>query len=154
MRTPKIIAIMVAGAFFALWAAGSVLAQQTGDKPVSIAGILKAASVPLTDDQAKKLKDFTFESGGAGFQAISGLFDDKQTEALKKVLGTRPGRNGGPERPRALFQLVILEKAGCPFTQKQIDQIKALAADQSSMQNITDLLNDAQQKAMKAAMGQ
>jgi hypothetical protein len=154
MRTTKIIAIMVAGAFIALWAAGSVSAQQAGDKPVSIAGILKTAGTPLTDEQAQKLKDFTFESGGAGFQAMSGLFDDKQTESLKKILGTRPGRNGGPERPRALFQLVILEKAGCPFTQKQIDQIKALAADQSSMQNINDILTDAQKAAMQKAMGQ
>jgi hypothetical protein len=154
MRIPKIIAIMVAGAFFALWAAGSVFAQQTVDKPVSIAGILKAASVPLTDDQAKKLKDFTFESGGAGFQAMSGLFDEKQTAALGKMLGTRPGRDGGPDRPRALMQLIILEKAGCPLTQKQVDQIKALAVDQTSRQNINDLLTDTQKAAMQKAMGQ
>ncbi|MDP2983601.1 MAG: hypothetical protein Q8O92_09770 [Candidatus Latescibacter sp.] len=154
MRTPKIIAIMVAGVFFALWAAGSVLAQQTGDKPVSIAGILKAASVPLTDDQAKKLKEFQFTQGGGGFQALATLFDEKQTEALKKALGTRPGRNGGPERPRALMQLVILENAKAPLTQKQVDQIKALAADQSSTQNITELLTDTQKAAMQKAMGQ
>ncbi len=154
MKSTRIITIMVAGAFLALLTANSVFAQQTGDKPVSIAGILKAASVPLTADQATKLKDFVFSSGGGGFQAMSGLFDDKQTEALKKVLGTRPGRNGGPERPRALMQLIILEKAGCPLTQKQVDQIKALAVDQSSMQNITDLLTDAQKAAMQKAMGQ
>lgn len=154
MKSPRIIVIMVAGAFLALLAANSVLAQQTGDKPVSIAGILKAASVPLTVEQAAKLKDFTFESGGAGFQAMAGLFDEKQTAALGKVLGTRPGRSGGPERPRALMQLIILEKAGCPLTQAQVDKIKALPADQSSTQNITDLLTETQQKAMKAAMGQ
>ncbi len=154
MKSTRIITIMVAGAFLALLTANSVFAQQTGDKPVSIAGMLKTAGVPLTDDQAKKLKDFTFESGGAGFQAMSGLFDEKQTAALGKILGTRPGRNGGPDRPRALFQLIILEKAGSPLTQKQVDQIKALAADQSSMQNITDLLTDAQKAAMQKAMGQ
>jgi hypothetical protein len=154
MKTPRIIAVLVFGAFMA-FSASIVFAQaQSADKPVSIAEVLKAAQTPMTDDQVKKLKDLQSAQGREAFMAISTLFDEKQTESLKKFFGTRPGRNNGPERPRALMQAIVLENAKCPLTMKQVDQIKAMAADQATMQAITDILTEAQKAAMQKAMGQ
>jgi len=131
--------------------AGIALAQ-TDDKPVTVADILKEAKCPLTEAQAKQLKDLDMSQGRAVFQTLNDLFDEKQTEALKKALGTRAGRNGGPDRPRYLTQAIVFEKAGCPLTQKQLKALLAIEPGQGSRDAMNAVLTDKQKEEMQKVM--
>ncbi len=145
----KSLAICTAAVFCLsiLWI-GIASAQGT-DKPVTLATILKAAGAPLTAEQTGKIKDLDMTEGFTAFRAINEMFTEQQTAALKKELGARPGRNGGPETPRFVTQLILFEKAQCPITEKQLASLKALPADQSSFRGINDLLTDKQKEAME-----
>jgi hypothetical protein len=145
--------ICMMAAIFVLFALGTgiVLAQGT-DKPVTVATLLKAAGAPLTEEQVTKIKDLDTTQGFQAFRAINEMFTEQQTAALKKELGTRPGRNGGPETPRFVTQMILLEKAQCPITEKQLASLKALPADQSNFQAVNELLTDTQKEAMQKMM--
>jgi len=150
MKKSSIICMVISlFALSVLWT--SVVMAQATDKPVTLATILKAAGVPLTADQDKKLKDIDITQGRAAFQGINAMFTDKQTEALKAALGSRPGRNNGPETPRYINQLIILEKAACPLTDKQVAALKALPNETGANQKVMDLLNDKQKEAYQKA---
>ena len=123
------------------------------DKPVTVADILKQAKCPLTNEQVKKLKDLDLSQGREAFQSLYGIFDEKQTEALKKALGTRPGRDNGPETPRYLMQLVLFEKAGCPLTGKQLEALKALPQESGSYQKMQEIFTDKQKEEMQKIFG-
>jgi hypothetical protein len=139
--------------FFALtflWTA-AVMAQ-TEDKPVTLQSILKAAGVPLTDEQTKKVNDLDLTKGREAFQGFNDMFTEKQMEALKKALGTRPGRDNGPETPRYITQLVVFEKSNCPLTEKQLTAMVALPNERGSYQKVNDLLTDKQKEAWQKIM--
>lgn len=128
-------------------------AQQAGtDKPVTLADILKKAGCPLTAEQTKKIADLDLTKGREAFQGINEMFDEKQTAALKKELGTRQGRNGGPETPRYVTQLIVLEKGKCPLTEKQLEALKKIEPGQGSYQAMNDLLTDKQKEEMQKVM--
>jgi hypothetical protein len=126
--------------------------QPAADKPVTLADILKNAGCPLTADQAKKIAELDLSKGREAFQGINAMFDEKQMTALKKELGTRAGRNGGPETPRYLTQLIVFEKGKCPLTQKQLAAIMKIEPGQGSYQQVNDLLTDAQKAEMQKVM--
>jgi hypothetical protein len=138
-------------ALFAM-GAGLATAQQATDKPVTLESLLKAGGAPLTADQQKKIKELDLTQGMQAFQGFNDMFTVQQMTVLKKELGTRPGRNGGPETPRFLRQLVVLEKVKCPLTEKQVAALKALPADQSSFQQMNDILTDKQKEEMQKVM--
>ena len=143
--TLTIVAVLVAVGF-----ANSALAAD--NDPVTVASILKAAGTPLTDVQVKQLADYTPPQRGGGTQtgaqavqgqrvggagALYSLFDEKQTTALVAKLGSAPARGGNtatdaPARPNNLSQLIILERAGLPLTEKQVADMKN-AADRAAM---------------------
>ncbi len=129
--------------------AGAVLAQDNADKPVTVAEILKTAKCPLTADQGKTLAGLDFSQGREAFRGLSELFTEEQTTALKTALGTREGRNGGPESPRYLMQVVIFEKSKCPLTAKQLEALKALPNERGAYQQMNEILTDAQKEAMQ-----
>ncbi|MHB9027625.1 MAG: hypothetical protein ACYC9O_02530 [Candidatus Latescibacterota bacterium] len=148
MRRSRVLLTAVAAiALFAL-GMGVALAQGT-DKPVTVATILKAAGSPLTAEQATKIKDLDTTQGFQAFRAINEMFTEQQTAALKKELGTQPGRNNGPERPRYLTQVIVFEKAQCPVTEKQLAALKALPNEQGSREKQNEIFTDKQREAMQ-----
>ena len=138
----------------ALMVAGTVFAQ---DNPVTIASILTAAKCPLTDAQKKQYDAIDFSQGFQGYQTLNEMFDDKQMEALKAALGTQPGRNDRPDRPRYLMQVVMFEKAKCPLMDSQLKKLMALPQGQGrgmgGGQEMMDILTDEQQEAMQGMRG-
>ena len=138
----------------ALVFAGTAFAQ---DNPVTVASILTAAKCPLTDAQKKQYDSIDFTQGFQGYQTLNELFTDAQNDALKAKLGTQPGRNDRPDRPRYLMQVVMFEKAGCPFTDSQIKKLMALPQGQGrgmgGGQGMMDILTAEQQKAMEGMRG-
>ena len=75
------------------------------------------------------------------------MFDEKQMKALKDKLGVMPSRNDRPERPRSLFQLIVLEKEGVPLTVKQVNDIKNLSMEQGGFRQMNEILTEAQREA-------
>jgi hypothetical protein len=150
VRNPVLLTAVVVIAL--LMVGVGVVMAQGADKPVTVASILKAAGSPITEEQATKIKDLDTSQGFQAFRAINEMFTEKQTAALKKELGSRPGRNGGPETPRFVTQMILLEKAQCPITEKQLASLKALPADQSGFREMNDLLTDTQKEAMQKLM--
>ena len=148
MKLLKLTTILVVLALFVNFCASMKKAQkgETG----TISGILKEANCPLTGEQEKRLKEF--KSGGerSGFREIYEIFDEKQTDALKEVFGSSPGRDRGPERPRNLFFVVIFENAGCPFTEAQLKQIKALPSGRGAFQQMGEIFTEQQNEIMKS----
>jgi hypothetical protein len=139
-------------ALIALWS-DSVIPQEVkkeaADKAITVTDILKKAECPLTEAQTKQLKDLDLTKGREVFQTLFGMFDQKQTEALKKALGTRPGTNDRPDTPRYLFQVVIFEKTQCPITEKQLEALKALPMDSSARDKMNEILTDKQKEEMQ-----
>lgn len=123
-----------------------------GDKTVTVAGILKQAKCPLTEAQAKQLKDLDLSTGREAYQTLNTMFDETQLAALKKALGTSPGRSGGPETPRYLRQVVVFEKAGCPLMGTQLTALLALEPGQGSREQMNTILTDPQKEAMAKMM--
>jgi hypothetical protein len=150
MRKKSLICMVISlVALFALWTGLATAQAAAGDKPVTLESILKAGGAPLTADQQKKLNELDLTKGREAFAAINEMFTEQQMTALKKALGTQPGRNGGPETPRALRQLIALEKVKAPLTEKQVAAIKALPSDQNVYQQLNDILTDKQKEEMQ-----
>lgn len=152
MRPSRVVWVVCIVIVAAVLSAGAAFTQQTADKPVTVGDILKKAGCPLTADQTKKIADLDLSQGFQAFRGIYEIFDEKQTAALKKELGTRPGRNGGPETPRNLMQLIVFEKEKCPLTEKQLEAMKKIEPGQGSYQQMTDLYTDKQKEAMQKIM--
>jgi hypothetical protein len=149
MKTTQTIIALVLVAVIGVWFAGAVAAQES--KTVTVAGILEKAKCPLTEEQAKKLKEFKPGGDRAAFRAIYEVFDEKQTAALKKALGTSPGRNNGPERPRGLNVMVLFENAGCPLTEDQVAKLKAVtAAGRDAMAERQKIYNEKQNEIVQS----
>jgi len=146
MNAPKLVTILIVMVSFVLLFAVSVSAQEV--KTVTVAGILEKAKCPLTEEQAKKLKEFKPGGDRSGFRAVYELFDEKQTTALKEALGSSPGRNGGPERPRNLFFTVIFENSGCPFTEDQITKMKELPTGKEGFEKMREVFTEKQNAIM------
>lgn len=153
MKLSKIITLFLALAIVFAFA-GTAFSQ---DDPVTIAGILEEAGCPLTEDEEKQLKDMDISEGFQIFRTLFEIFDDDQNEALKEALGTQPGRNDRPDRPRYIFQMVILENAGYPLTESQIKKLKDLPTGQGrgfgGGQAMMEILNDDQKKVMGSFRG-
>ncbi len=116
--------------------------------PVTVGAILDAAGCPLTGAQQKSIDELKpGESMRETIGQIYGMFDGKQDAALKEALGTMPSRNDRPERPRSLFQLIVLEKEGVPLTEKQVSDIKNLSLEQGGYRQMNEMLTDAQREA-------
>ena len=138
--------ILVLAVLFAVFSASTVF---SADKdPVTVGGILKAAKCPLTKEQQKTIADIKpGENMREVWQSIYGMFDEKQMKALKDKLGVMPSRNDRPERPRSLFQLIVLEKEGVPLTEKQVNDIKNLSMEQGGFRQMNEMLTEAQREA-------
>ena len=147
MKISRIFTICAVLVSFMLWS-GIAFSQdkksEATDKPVTIGGLLKTAECPLTADQTKTLKDIDISKGREAFSVLYEMFDTKQLDALKKILGTQPARNNRPESPRFLRQIVFFEKAECPLTEKQVEALKAIPMDQGSFQKMTEVYTDKQ----------
>jgi DNA invertase Pin-like site-specific DNA recombinase len=151
MRKASVVCAVCCIALLAVLA-GAAFAQQTADQSVILADILKNAGCPLTEEQSKKIAGLNFSAGREAFQGLNSMFDEKQTAALIKALGSREGRNGGAESPRYLMQLLILERAGCPLTVKQLDALKALPNDRGSFMRANDIYTEKQREEIQKVM--
>jgi hypothetical protein len=149
MKLSKLTVFGVILTVFFVFAAAAF--SQNADSPVTIASILKNAGCPLTGEQAKQLKEIEPGQGFSMYRTVNEMFDEKQTNALKQALGTSPGRNNRPERPRNLFQVIMFENAGCPLTESQVKKLKELPMGQQrgGMQEMMDILTDEQQEVME-----
>ena len=156
MKSTVVVMVFAIIAALCLWT-GTAVSQgekkEAVDKTVTVGDILKQAKCPLTDEQVKKLKDLDLSQGREAFQALYAIFDEKQTEALKKILGARPGRDGGPETPRYVMQLVLFEKGGCPLTDKQLEALKALPQERGSWQKMQEIFTEKQNGEMQKVFG-
>ena len=148
MKRLKLIPIFLTLALFVSFCAGAKKASK--EEANTISGILKNAGCPLTGDQANQLKEFKPGGDRGAFRAVSELFDEKQTDALKEVFGSSPGRDGGPESPRFLFFVIIFENQGCPFTGEQLEKIKALPSDRGAFQQIQEIFTEKQNEIMQS----
>jgi len=126
--------------------------SQPADKAVTVAGILKQAKCPLTEAQAKQLKDLDMSTGREAYQTLNSMWDEKQLDALKKALGTSPARNNRPETPRYLRQVVIFEKGGCPLMETQLTALLAIPQGQGSRDQMNTILTDPQKEIMQKMM--
>ena len=154
MKFPKTITVVFAVAIFFVFTSS---AFSQNDKPVTIAEILKNAKCPLTDAQVKQLKELDPSQGFQIYRTLFEMFSDDQNEALKKALGTQPGRNDRPDRPRYLFQVIIFENAGCPLTESQLKKLLALPTGQGrgmgGGQAMTEIFTSEQLKVMEQFRG-
>ena len=147
--------IVVVFAVFAIGSLGfSAQPFAADDDPVTVVGILTAAGCPLTEEQAKILNDFQPEEGQRGaIRELYELFSDAQMTALKEKLGTSPARGERPERVRSLFQVIILEKEGCPLTEKQVADLKDIPMERGSFQRMGEVYTEEQREAMAKYRG-
>ena len=138
--------ILVLAVLFAVFSASTVFSAD--NDPVTVTSILKAAKCPLTEEQQKKIADIKpGENMREVWQNIYGMFDEKQMKALKDKLGVMPSRDDRPERPRSLFQLIVLEKEGVPLTEKQVNDIKNMSMEQGGFRQMNEMLTEAQSEA-------
>ena len=142
MRPVRLITIFAIVALFVNFCAGAKKLQKEGT--VSINDILKEAQCPLSKDQENKLKAFKPSGGRGSFVALYEIFDEKQTIALKEVLGSSPGRGGETERPRLLFFAVLFENENCPLTEAQLKALRALPNERGAFQQMRDILTEKQ----------
>ncbi len=103
---------------------------------------LEKAGCPLTESQTEQLKDL--QPGREFFRGMMDILDDKQREALRNSSAMR-----------LMFIAPALENAGCPLTESQIEQIKALppGRGRESQEEMMDILNDDQKKVLENARG-
>ena len=148
MKVIKFITIFFTLALFVSFCAGVKKVQKEGT--VTISDILNEAKCALNEDQAKKLKEFKPAGDRGAFRAVYEIFDEKQTDALKEVFGSSPGRDGGPERPRFLFFAVIFENENCPFTEAQLKELKALPSGRGAFQQMRDILTEKQSEIIQS----
>lgn len=131
-----------------------VTAHAADNDPVTLAGILKYAKCPLTDDQVKIIDAIKPGEGmRESMRAMNEMFDEKQTKALIEKLGSMPSRGDRPERPRSLFQIIILEKEKCPLTVKQLNEMKNVTMDREGFRKMMEIYTDEQREAMQKYMG-
>ena len=125
MRSQQVCAVLIFAVLFVF--AGMVQAADTD--PVTVTGILQAAGSKLTEAQQKTIAGI--QPGGNMrdlMTTVNGMFDEKQTAALKAKLGTTPARGNQPETVRNLTQVLILEIAKVPLTEGQLAQVNAMPA--------------------------
>ena len=152
MKSSRIITVFLALSVLLVWTDTGLSQQEkkeSAEKPVIIADILKKAGCPLTETQVKTLKELDLSAGREAFRTLYEIFDEKQFEALKEALGTSPGRDDRPDRPRYLYQVILLEKAQCPLTAKQLEELKALPLERGSWQKMNEILTEKQQEEMQ-----
>ena len=148
MKLMKLMAIFVTIALFVNFCASVKKVQK--ESAVTISDILKEAKCPLTKDQEKKLKEFKPSGDRGAFRAVYEIFDEKQTDALKEVLGSSPGRGGGPERPRFVFFAVIFENENCPLTEAQLKELKALPGGRGAFQQMREIFTEKQSEIIQS----
>ncbi len=138
--------ILIIAILFAVLSMTTVFSAD--NDPVTVTSILKAAKCPLTKEQQKKIADIlSGEITRESRNSIYDIFDEKQMNALKDKLGIMPSRGDRPERPRFLFQLIILEKERVPLTEKQVNDIKNLSMDRGGFRQMNEILTEAQREA-------
>ncbi len=130
MRSQRVLAVLMFAVLIFVFA-GIVQAADTD--PVTVTGILTAAGCPLTEAQQKTIAAI---QPGQDRQTltgtINGMFDEKQTAALKAKLGTTPARGNTPETVRNLTQVLILEIAKVPLTEGQLTEMNNMAANMAA----------------------
>lgn len=101
---------------------------------------LEDANCALTESQLEQLKEI--QQGREFFRTMMDILDDKQREALRNSSAMR-----------LMFIAPALENAGCPLTESQIEQIKALppGRGQESREKMMDILNDDQKEVLENA---
>ena len=138
--------ILVLAVILAMFSASTVFSAD--NDPVTVTSILKVAKCPLTKEQQKKITDvLSAEITRETRNSIYDIFDEKQMNALKDKLGVMPSRGDRPERPRFLFQLIILEKEKVPLTEKQVSDIKNLSMDGGGFRQMNEILTESQSEA-------
>ena len=149
MNSRRVITVIVALTAL-LIVTGTVFPQsETKEIPVvTIDTLLKKAECPLTEKQAKQLKELKLSEGREVFRTIYEMFDEKQMDALKKALGTRPGRNDRPDRPRYLMQVVVFQKAECPLTEDQLKKLKELPNERGSWEKAQEIYTEKQNEEL------
>ncbi|MDP2983381.1 MAG: T9SS type A sorting domain-containing protein [Candidatus Latescibacter sp.] len=114
--------------------------QRTGLQLRGMAQRLKAAGIPLTDDQIAKIKALKL---GEGKGALQSILTADQVNALKKGAGLK--------RERLVIGgiAVQLKKAGYPLSVRQIAQIKNLVKGAKSRDALMNILTAEQKVALK-----
>jgi len=151
MKPSRIITALLVLVVLIMWT-GTALSQdekkESAETAVTVAGILDNADCPLTETQIKSLKELDLSAGREAFRSLYEIFEEKQYEAFKEALGTRPGRDDRPDRPRYLMQVIIFEKEKCPLTQKQLTELLALPNERGSFQQAREIYTETQNEAL------
>ena len=106
--------------------------------------VLKKAECPLTDAQIEQIK--ALEKGPDFREKLHEILDEEQVKALQDAPKKRPGR---VSPLRMMHQ--TLKKAECPLSDAQIEQIKALEKGPDFREQMHEILNDEQNKALRDA---
>ncbi|MBT4484874.1 MAG: hypothetical protein HOC71_14480, partial [Candidatus Latescibacteria bacterium] len=104
--------------------------------------IFEKAGCPLTEAQIEQIKNI--EPGPEKHDAFLAILNADQKEALKD---TRLKK--GDRAPRHMMMTKIFEKAGCPLTEAQIEQIKNLEPGPEKHDAFLAILNADQKEALK-----
>ena len=105
--------------------------------------VLENAGYPLDESQIEQIKNL--ERGPESREQFLSILTDEQEEALNNARGNR-GKRAGNRLMRH-----VLENAGCPLDETQIDQIKNLERGPESREQFLSILTDEQKEALKNA---
>lgn len=104
--------------------------------------ILEEAGCPLTEEQIASMKEL--ERGPGMREEIENILTDEQKQALE----TAREKARDPEAMLERFA-AMLEKAGYPLSDGQIDAIRAIDTDGDVRAQMDEILTDEQKKAMQ-----
>ncbi len=125
-----------------------------------IVRILEDAGYPLTEDQIKSIRE-TLQTRGI-WAGIADILTPEQEQALEsaqqeraRVREERLENMRNAQKERVIAQLTyILEKAGCPLTEDQITQLKAIEPGTRIGTALVNILTDEQEAALLDARRQ
>ena len=121
-------------------------AGNTGGKHIRMmAQILKKAGNPLSEAQIEQIN--SIEKGPEAREQVQAVLTTAQSEALENTHKGTIGRRGGHGRMIAR----ILDKAGVPLDDAQIEQIKAIKPGPEAREQVQAVLTTAQSEALENA---
>ena len=120
-----------------------------------MAAILEEAGVPLTEDQIAQIE--SLERGPESREERQSILTDEQKEALEAARAERGGRKGmrggmkGKHggRGKRFGITSLLEEAGVPLTESQIEQLKAITHGSDARDQVASILTDKQKEVLK-----
>ena len=135
---------------------GTAFSQSSG-RVGRIGKILEEAGCPLTDDQKEDIE--ALDSSPESRRRMMEILDDTQREALQKNWrgrgdeSRRPrGRRGDRDMAAGFLRYVdaMLEEAGCPLSEEQREEIRALTGS-GARDGMMDILTDQQKTVVEKA---